>query len=270
MGGKVRKPAVAGHFYPGTRPALESELKKLIPEETGNRERVLGLVVPHAGYIYSGACAGKAFGRVALTETVILIGVNHHGTGSPLAIDGHDEWETPLGRIRLDRELRFEISSKSKHFAVDSEAGRTEHSLEVQVPFIQYLKPEAMLLPIVVSSRKLAELLEGGREIGRLLAGRRDLMIVASTDMSHYIPADEARELDFKAIGEILSLNPEGLYETVLRNDISMCGVAPTVIMMAAALEAGATRAELVDYTHSGETTGNHKEVVGYASLIVL
>jgi hypothetical protein len=269
MSDRVRKPAVAGYFYPGTRLALESALKKMIPEESGKRERVLGLMVPHAGYAYSGACAGKGFGRVAIADTVIVLGVNHRGTGSPLAVDGHDEWETPLGRIRLDQALLFKISDKSRLFAVDSEAGRAEHSLEVQVPFIQYLNPETKLLPIVVSSHKLPELLEGGREIGRLFAGRRDIMMVASTDMSHYIPADEARELDFKAIDEILSLNPEGLYETVLRNGISMCGVAPTVVMLAAALEAGATRAELVDYTHSGEVTGDHKEVVAYASLIV-
>ena len=247
------------------------QLKKLIPEEPGKRERVIGLVSPHAGYMYSGACAGKGFGRIALDGTVILLGINHfhYGTGSPLAIDGHDEWETPLGRIRLDRELRFELSDKSRFFAVDLDAGCDEHSLEVQVPFIQYLNPVTKLLPIVVYSRNLPELLECGNEIGRLFAGRSDLTMVASTDMSHYIPADEARELDFQAIGEILRLDPEGLYKTVSRLGISMCGVAPTVVMLAAAREAGATRAELIDYTNSGEVSGNLKEVVGYASIIV-
>jgi AmmeMemoRadiSam system protein B len=269
MDDKVRKPAVAGRFYPGTRVALESELKKMIPEEPGKRERVIGLVVPHAGYMYSGACAGRGFGRVELPQTVILLGTDHHGVRFPLTVDGHDEWETPLGRVALDGELRVTLSKSSRLFVVDPESGREEHSLEVQVPFIQYLKPEAKLLPIVVSSRGLSELLEGGREIGRLFSGRSDLMMVASTDMSHYIPADEARELDFQAIGEILRLDPEGLYQTVSRLGISMCGVAPTVVMLAAAREAGATRAELIDYTHSGEVSGNLKEVVGYASIIV-
>jgi len=265
----VRKPAVAGYFYPGTRMELETELGKMIPRQTEKREKVIGLVSPHAGYIYSGACAGKGFGRIALGGTVILLGINHRGMGHPLAVDGHDEWETPLGRIRLNAELRSELLGRSRLFTVDSEAHLAEHSLEVQVPFIQYLKPDTMLLPVIVSSHRLSELLEGGREIGRLFAGRSDLMMVASTDMSHYIPADEARELDFQAIGEILRLDPEGLYKTVSRLGISMCGVAPTVVMLAAALEAGATRAELVDYTHSGEVSGNLKEVVGYASIIV-
>lgn len=265
----VRKPAVAGYFYPGTRMELETELGKMIPRQTEKREKVIGLVSPHAGYIYSGSCAGKGFGRIALGGTVILLGINHRGMGHPLAVDGHDEWETPLGRIRLNAELRSELLGRSRLFTVDSEAHLAEHSLEVQVPFIQYLKPDTMLLPVIVSSHRLSELLEGGREIGCLFAGRSDLMMVASTDMSHYIPADEARELDFQAIGEILRLDPEGLYKTVSRLGISMCGVAPTVVMLAAALEAGATRAELVDYTHSGEVSGNLKEVVGYASIIV-
>lgn len=265
----VRKAAVAGYFYPATRTELETELGKMIPRRTEKREKVIGLVSPHAGYVYSGSCAGKGFGRVTLGGTVILLGVNHRGMGHPLAVDGHDEWETPLGRIRLNTELRSELISRSRLFTIDSEAGLAEHSLEVQVPFIQYLKPDAMLLPIIVSSHDLPKLLEGGSEIGRLFAGRSDLMMVASTDMSHYIPADEARELDFQAIGEILRLDPEGLFKTVSRRGISMCGVAPTVIMLAAALEAGATRAELIDYTHSGEVSGNLKEVVAYASVIV-
>jgi AmmeMemoRadiSam system protein B len=265
----VRKAAVAGYFYPATRTELETELGKMIPRQTGKREKVIGLMSPHAGYVYSGSCAGKGFGRVTLGGTVILLGVNHRGMGHPLAVDGHDEWETPLGRIRLNAELRSELIGRSRLFAVDSEAGLAEHSLEVQVPFIQYLKPDAMLLPIVVSSLRLPELLEGGREIGGLFSANGDLTMVASTDMSHYIPADEARELDFQAIGEILRLDPEGLFKTVSRRGISMCGVAPTVVMLVAALEAGATRAELIDYTHSGEVSGNLKEVVAYASVIV-
>lgn len=263
-----RSPAVAGHFYPADKRSLESALRQMLPADPARR-KVLGLLAPHAGYAYSGGCAGKGYGRAALTATVIILGVNHRGAGAELAVDGNDAWRTPLGDIEVDAELRRSLLASSKLFRLDSEAGRLEHSLEVQVPFIQHCRPGARILPITVAAHRLDDLLAAGEEIARLLAGNPELMMVASSDMSHYIAADRARELDLKAIACVLGLDAEGLYRTVRDLRISMCGVAPTVIMLGAARAAGASGAELVCYAHSGEVSGDVNEVVGYASAIV-
>jgi AmmeMemoRadiSam system protein B len=264
----VRPSAVAGQFYPADKKSLEKVLSDAIVTSAAPR-RVLGLVAPHAGYVYSGACAGLVYGRVRLGETVIVLGVNHRGRGAPMALDGHDSWQTPLGRIEIDSGLRSRLERASGLFTVDSDAGLLEHSLEVQVPFIQAVRPGARILPVTVAAQRLPDLLAAGHEIAGLLEERGDITLVASSDMSHYIPAARARELDFMAIERMLQLDAPGLYRTVAENRISMCGVAPAVIMLAAAREAGATAAELVCYTNSGEVSGDFREVVGYASLIV-
>jgi hypothetical protein len=264
----IRKPAVAGQFYPAGKKALADELQKMV-QVAPNRQKVLGLVAPHAGYVYSGACAGQGYGRVVLSETVIVLGVNHRGVGAPFALDGHDFWETPLGNVAVNSGLRSRLLNASNLFAIDNEAGRLEHSLEVQAPFIRYNSPSSKILPITIAAHRLPDLLAAGHEIASLLEGTDDIMMVASSDMSHYIPAAKARELDFLAIEQLLKLDAPGLYRVVQEKRISMCGVAPAVIMLAAAREAGATRAELVCYAHSGEVSGDLAEVVGYASLIV-
>jgi len=264
----IRRTAVAGQFYPADKKALEKELTKAVPAGK-NQRRVLGLMAPHAGYMYSGDCAGQGYARVILGETVILLGVNHRGNGAPLALDNNDSWETPLGNVAVDSELRSHLLAASKLFALDNEAGRLEHSLEVQVPFIRWINPAARILPITVAAHRLADLLAAAAALAGLCKGNDRIMMVASSDMSHYIPAAAARELDGKAIERLLQLDAPGLYRTVAENRISMCGVAPAVIMLAAAREAGAAHAELVCYTNSGEVSGDFNEVVGYASLIV-
>ncbi len=264
----IRKPAVAGSFYPGSKTSLEKELEDMI-EFSETRKKVLGLISPHAGYVYSGCCAGRGFGAVEIPGTVIILGVNHRGYGHPFAVDGSEYWNTPLGDAALDDELRSRLVENSKIFAVDSGTGKSEHSLEVQLPFIQYLNPQARVLPITVSSMDLNSLAKAGKEIGELVKGNDDVMMVASTDMSHYIDAHSAEVLDHKAIDKILALDPKGLYNTVVEENISMCGMAPTVIMLTAAIEAGASRAEKVHYTNSGEVSGDYHQVVGYFSGIV-
>lgn len=264
----IRQSVVAGHFYPAEGSVLEQELKRLVPAGA-RRRKVLGLLAPHAGYVYSGSCAGQGYSRVELTETVIVLGVNHRGAGAELAIDGHDAWQTPLGKVEVDAGLRSRLLASTKLFRLDSEAGRLEHSLEVQVPFIQHGRPRARILPIVVAAQRLDDLLAAGAEIAALVRGDAGLMMVASSDMSHYIPAERARQLDGLAIERMLQLDAEGLYRTVRDRRISMCGVAPAVIMLSAARAAGAAGAELVCYTHSGEVSGDTAEVVGYASLVV-
>ncbi len=265
----VRQACVAGIFYPGSQKALARELETLIVSP-GNRKKVLGLIAPHAGYVYSGGCAGKGFGAIQIPDSVVIIGLNHRGYGPPLVIDGHDYWETPLGECPVDRELRQKIAGHSDLFTVDHRTGIEEHSLEVQVPFIQMINPGARILPVIVSSMDLAQLLTAGQVIAECLKGRDDVLMVASTDMSHYIDAETAAFEDQKAIDRILHLDPEGLFKTVRTEQISMCGVSPTVIMLKAAVENGAGYAEVVEYTHSGKTSGDYRQVVAYLSLMVV
>jgi AmmeMemoRadiSam system protein B len=206
---------------------------------------------------------------IEVPDSVIIIGVNHRGSGEPFAIDGHDSWDTPLGDCKLDEILRSKLVECSKVFAIDNRASLEEHSLEVQVPFIQVLNPGARILPITVASMDMDQLLQAGKEIGRLLKEQPPVLMVASTDMSHYIDAETADVEDHKAIDKISGLDPEGLFEVVTNRRISMCGVSPTVIMLKAALEAGASQTEIVEYTHSGKVSGDFNQVVAYLSMIV-
>lgn len=264
----VRNACVAGMFYPGNQKALARELERLIvfPE---TRRKVMGLVSPHAGYVYSGSCAGRGFGSIQIPDSVVVIGVNHRGYGPSLVIDGHDTWKTPLGECPVDTELGKKIVEHSELFVIDLQTGIEEHSLEVQVPFIQMINPRARILPIIVSSMDLEQLLVAGQVIAECLRGIDDVLIVASTDMSHYIDAETAEHEDRKAIDRILRLDPEGLFKTVRTEHISMCGVSPTVMMLKAAVENGASVAEVVEYTHSGKTSGDYRQVVAYLSMII-
>lgn len=264
----IRQAAVAGMFYPGSRNRLQKQLSELIVE-TEEKKTIMGLVSPHAGYVYSGGCAGCGFGQIRIPDQIIILGVNHRGFGHPFAVDGNDAWETPLGQCEIDQSLRSELVENSKIFAIDSDAGREEHSLEVQVPFIQYLNSSAKIVPITVSSMDEELLLAGGKEIADCLEKFNDVLLVASTDMSHYVDADTAYQEDHKAIERILELDPEGLLKTVVTRRISMCGVSPTVILLSAAVRRGAKQAEIAEYTHSGKVSGDYQQVVAYLSLMV-
>jgi len=264
----IRQPVVAGSFYPGESRVLKRELEEYI-RVADIKKKVIGLISPHAGYVYSAGCAGKGFGQVEVPGTVIILGVNHQGFGHPLALDGHDHWRTPLGDAQIHHELREKLAAESKIFAIDTMASTREHSVEVQVPFIQYINPEAKILPITISSHDTDLLIAGGEEIARLIKDNPDTLIVASSDMSHYIDAQTAKAKDNKAIDKILALDPEGLLHIVAFERISMCGVCPTAMMLSAALELGAQKAEIIDYTNSGEVSGDYHQVVAYLSLMV-
>jgi AmmeMemoRadiSam system protein B len=265
----TRKPVASGNFYPGTKSILEEELGKYI-DPPATKKKAIGLVSPHAGYIFSGSCAGKGFAAVDVPGIVIILGVNHYGIGHPFAVDGHDAWETPLGLAEVHKELREKLVSDSEIFGIDVNASIKEHSLEAQVPFVKYLNPDAKILPITVAGGDVQRLMAAGKEIAALIKDKPDdFLIVASTDMSHYLSVDRAREKDKKAIDKILQLDPEGLFNTVAMERISMCGVAGTTIMLSAALELGAKKAEVIDYTNSGKVMGDYNRVVAYLSMIV-
>jgi AmmeMemoRadiSam system protein B len=263
-----REPVVSGSFYPGTPSILHEELGKYI-RFAAKKKKVVGLIVPHAGYVFSGRCAGKGFGSVEIPGTVIILGVNHHNIGHAFAVDGHDYWKTPLGEVQIAQELREKLTAASALFKVDTIASSQEHSIEVQAPFIQYIDPNARILPISIALADIKRLVDAGKEIAALVKDNPDVLIVASTDMSHYISAERARDKDKNAIAKIENLDPEGLYNTVMTERISMCGMAGTVVMLTAALALGATKAEVIDYTNSGVVMGDYNRVVAYLSMMV-
>ncbi|BCR04908.1 MEMO1 family protein [Desulfuromonas versatilis] len=263
-----RNPAVAGQFYPGTAEELRHSLGRLIPVSR-EPHKAFGIVSPHAGYLYSGAIAGETFARVEVPRRVVILGPNHQGLGHRAGVYAGGSWLTPLGEARIDEPLAEEILQGCPALAADETCHRFEHSLEVQVPFIQTRAPGASIVPICLRGAALDELLELGRHLGKTLARHDDVLMVASSDMTHYESGERARKKDMLALEKVLDLDPQGLYLVVREKGITMCGVVPVVVMLAAALEMGAQKATLVRYGNSGEVTGDQSEVVGYAGVIV-
>jgi len=265
----VRQPAVAGQFYTDDGKKLRAELEALIPTAAA-REKVVGIVAPHAGYMYSGAVAGYLYGRIEISPTVIVLGPNHHGFGARAALYPDGEWLTPLGTVSIDTRLAGLIMEHSPLVEEDSTAHHYEHSLEVQVPFLQFMRPDVTIVPLCLGFGDFA----GCRSLGKGIAQAireygEDILIVASSDMTHYESAAAARAKDDLAIREVLSLNPEGLLKVCRSEGITMCGVVPATVMLVAALELGATKAELVRYATSGDITGDNRQVVAYAAFTV-
>ncbi len=263
-----RMPAVANQFYPGDPLALRDALEQLIPAREPKKQARL-VISPHAGYVYSGGVAGATFAEVAIPGTALILGPNHHGTGEPLAL-GVSDWSMPLGEVPIDRELAVAILRRSEIIVDDDSAHRLEHSLEVQVPFLQYLRPDIQIVPLVVSHVSYRDCCQAATDLAMAIRSvDHPVLLVASTDMTHYEPRQQASAKDRLALEQILALNPAGLYETVHAHRISMCGVVPTTIALLAAMDLGATRAELVQYTDSGDVSGDISQVVGYAGVVV-
>jgi len=229
-----------------------------------------GVISPHAGYIYSGAIAGKLFSTITVPDRVILLGPNHHGLGHPGAVSTVDAWETPLGDIPVDPVLSEAILDSCRHFGADEKAHRSEHSLEVQVPFLQFFNSAASFVPVCIGNLSLDALVESGESLADVISGYGEsILIIASSDMTHFESAEEARRKDFLALRHVEQLDAEGLYRTVSQNRISMCGVLPSVVMLAAARKLGATKGEVVAYGTSGDVTGDDRDVVAYAGVVV-
>ena len=267
----LRLPAVAGQFYPAEKSALTEMISGLMPMVPA-AERRDGIVVisPHAGYVYSGEVAGKTFSRVNIPQDVVIIGPNHHGYGAPLALMDEGEWQTPLGTVPMNSELSRLILDHNDNIESDAAAHRAEHSLEVQVPFLQIRQPNLKISPLVVSRLSLELCLYTGRQLAAAIKElARPVLIVASSDMTHYESRESAFRKDKQALTSILELDPEALYRTVMEMGISMCGVIPATIALAAARDLGAGACKLVSYSDSGETSGDLEQVVGYAGLLI-
>ncbi len=265
----IRRAAVAGQFYPASASKLEAMIKEMVKEDVA-QEEAIGLLVPHAGYIYSGLVAGATISRVKLKDTVIIMGPNHTGAGRPLSIMTEGVWETPLGEVEIDEELSKKILDSSKYLEEDDKAHIYEHSIEVQLPFLQYFKPDFKLVPLIFGHPDGAIYKEVGKEIAAAVkALGREVVIIASSDMSHYEPQESAQKKDTQAIGAMLKLDEDELLKRVAEFNITMCGYAPAVSLIVAAKELGATSAELVKYQTSGDVTGDFSAVVGYAGIII-
>ena len=277
---KVRYSPVAGSWYAGTQKGLRAQIEGLfthrlgpgkVPKAVENGPRnIVGLMCPHAGYAYSGPVAAHAYYSLALDgrpDVVVLFGPNHYGIGSALAIVREEVWRTPLGDVKIDTQVANQILHESRIVDVDKAAHGREHSIELQLPFLQFLFGSAFrFVPICF----LMQDLETSREVGEAVAKallNKNALVIASSDMTHYEPQERAERKDRKAIDAILRLDEEGLYSTVESYGISMCGYGPAMAAITAVKDLGAKKAQLLCYKTSGDVTGDYSAVVGYASI---
>jgi AmmeMemoRadiSam system protein B len=260
-----RESVVAGRFYPAERERLAADLEHFLAGSEPPQPAI-GVLAPHAGYVYSGAIAGAVYARVEVPAQAIVLCPNHTGFGRPVSLWSDGAWCTPLGRVPVDGALVSTLVT-SPLVEPDRAAHRYEHALEVQLPFLQARRPDITIAPLCLGPLDL----EDCRTLGQVVAAaaRGGALVVASSDMSHYVPAGEASLRDGHALERLLALDADGLYRTVRREGISMCGVVPATVMLFAARALGATEAKLVRYGNSGETNGDLERVVGYAGVTV-
>lgn len=268
----TRPPAVAGRFYPGDAAELAREVEGLLAAGRQDEPaRALGLVAPHAGYMYSGPVAGQVFARVAIPDRVVVMGPNHTGRGERVSVVPAGGYQVPGGVVPIDDELAAAILDEVPGARADREAHRLEHSVEVELPFLRARAPAVRFVPMVLSGLSEGEAIAVGEGLARAIERvGGEVLVVASSDMSHYLPDAEARRVDRIALDALLSGDAATLHRTVRERDISMCGVVPTTAMLAYARAAGAARPpELVAYATSGDASGDRSRVVGYAGVMV-
>ena len=265
-----RTPAVAGKFYPNNSVELENQIACHLGDLSKNKRKAIGVVSPHAGFIYSGDVAGAVYSRIEIPETIILLGPNHTGRGENISVMTKGTWSMPMGDIDIDEELANLLCKETPIAKPNLTAHQFEHSLETQLPFLQYLKKNFSIVPICLKKidyslcKKLSEGI-----VKALEQTEKSVLIVASSDMTHFESHKLAEEQDKKAIAKIESRDALGLYETVRQEQISMCGVNPVTVMLLCCEKLGAQKAELIEYKTSGEVNGDKNRVVGYAGVIV-
>ncbi|HYL85590.1 MAG TPA: AmmeMemoRadiSam system protein B [Candidatus Angelobacter sp.] len=266
----LRQPAVAGRFYPSHPKELAALVREYSqPDPVHPPARVKACLVPHAGYMYSGHVAGAVFARVALPVRIIILGVRHYPRGEPAAILSSGAWRTPLGDAPIDGKLAEELRRACPLLREDSVAHSAEHSLEVQVPFLQVLAPNFTFVPVALGTVHYESLMAVGEAVARVLKkSSEDVLLLTSSDLNHYEDDETTRVKDEKAIDRMLALDPRGLYDTCRNEEISMCGLGPAVAMLTALNALGAKRAELVKHATSADVSGDRQQVVGYAGMI--
>lgn len=269
MASDVRAPAVAGRFYPARR----EELRHQVLEYTSSaqtRIAAIGCVAPHAGYIYSGPVAGAVYSQLQVPEHCIILCPNHTGKGVPLSIMSTTTWQTPLGEVTASTNLSSRLLQRYPALEEDSAAHRSEHAIEVQLPFLQEQQANLQIVPIAIGTSDFDVLRGLGEALAEVLKTVEEkTLIVASSDMNHYESDAITRIKDHKAIERVLALDARGLWDVVMNESISMCGFGPTIVMLTAAKILGATAAKLVRYATSADVSGDFERVVGYAGIIV-
>jgi MEMO1 family protein len=269
MAETIRHPAVAGRFYPRDREALQKDLESYLPTQSSPTP-ALACVAPHAGYIYSGAVAGAVFANLNIPQRIIILCPNHTGKGHPLAIMSRGAWETPLGPVSIDSGVAETLKKNFPLLTEDADAHRSEHAIEVELPFLQFVRSKFTFVPIALGTGQFNTLEKLGEAVADTVQSQAErILIVASSDMNHYENDAVTRIKDHKAIERMLALDARGLFEVVMREEISMCGFGPTIVMLTAAKRLGATKAELIKYATSGDVSGDREMVVGYAGLVV-
>jgi len=273
----LRTPAVAGRFYPDRADELLRDVRAYSSPVGAagahDRVRAIGCISPHAGYIYSGGVAGAVYSRVEIPERCVILCPNHTGKGGPLAVMATTTWQTPLGEVAPDTDLGLRLLGRFPALHEDSAAHRSEHAIEVQLPFLQAQQPKLKIVPIAVGTRDFDVLSGLGAALAEVIGQEKDLegrvLIVASSDMNHYESDALTRVKDRRAIERVLAMDARGLWEVVMDEHISMCGFGPAVVMLTAGKLLGAASATLIKYATSGEVSGDYQSVVGYAGIIV-
>jgi MEMO1 family protein len=260
----MRLPAVAGQFYPGSGAELEHQLDGML--HTEKELPILGAVVPHAGYVYSGHVAAEVYSRLPKAETYVIIGPNHHGIGSPVALS-RDSWKTPLGVVEPDLELADALAGGIIDH--DETAHLYEHSIEVQIPFLQNRFQGFKILPISMGLQDEQTAVVVGQELSLAVQKlNRRCNVIASSDFTHYQPQETARKVDAKLLEAILDMNVPELYDRVYRYDATACGYGPIAVTITAATALGAKAGKLLSYATSGDVSGDYSQVVGYAAIV--
>jgi MEMO1 family protein len=265
----IRPPAVGGRFYPSEPDKLARQIEQFV-SGPADKVRALGCVVPHAGYMYSGHVAGAVYSAIEIPRRCILLGPRHFPRGEAMAILTEGAFSTPLGDATIDTETAAALARECPRLREDAVAHEREHSLEVQIPFLQYLARDFTFVPVVLATDRYGAMEELGRAVARVIAAQSEpALAIASTDMNHYESDAITRIKDGRALERILAIDPRGLYDTVRQEEISMCGYAATTAMLVAMRELGATEAKLVRYATSGDAGGDREQVVGYAGVVI-
>ncbi|MCX9024472.1 MAG: MEMO1 family protein [Candidatus Methanoperedens sp.] len=263
----MRAPAVSGQFYPRSKNDLDREISRCFEGVPPGERQVLGAVVPHAGYIYSGNTAAYVYSTLPRADTFVLLGPNHTGYGSPVSVSG-ESWSTPLGEVGSDSE--FIKALPKRIIDLDETAHKYEHSIEVQLPFLQHRFGDFSIVPICMGIQDEETALDVGMELAEAVRKvKKKIVIIASSDFTHYKPDKVARENDAYYIGSILEFDIPGFYRKLYERNASVCGYGPIAAMLTATKKLGAKKASLLKYSTSGDTTGDLAAVVGYAGIVV-
>ncbi|MGI0029234.1 MAG: AmmeMemoRadiSam system protein B [Nitrososphaera sp.] len=278
---RARPPAVAGMFYPDNAKELRAQIDNSFrdprfgpgrPPPSDRKRRIYGIVSPHAGYVYSGAVAANGFYEVSSGgfQDVIMVGPNHYGLGSGVATVKEGAWETPLGQVEVNSELATEISKRSGLTDFDDFAHSKDHCLEVQLPFLQYSRPEFKIVPLILMMQDIDTAFDLGKAIADSVQERGvdSTLLIASSDLTHYEPNAEAHRKDGELIKAVLALDVHKFYAVLERLDVSACGYGAIASIMIAARSLGAAKGELLRYATSGDVTGDASAVVGYSSIV--